>query len=112
MLITQNCDHPLALYLGSELDRHDCIRYNEYKCIECGKVFETDKCIKNIIDSNISFKTLHREYLEYLLKYNEKDALEIMRYKYNNNLFKELINCGIETKNALKLAKKYSAIKD
>ena len=106
MLIEHGCNHDLCLFISSECDSYEGRRYYKYRCLECGKIFEIDFRLRNgVIDKN-NFDILRNEYFEYLLKYNEKDAIDIMIYKYKDNLFNELIENGVETIKALNLVKK------
>ena len=105
-LIRINCNHSIALYLGHDTDSYECRSYFKYKCIECGEIFETGNRLKNEIN-NVVFDLLNKEYYDYLLKYNENDALDILLYKYNGKLYNELIENGLETTKALNLVKKY-----
>lgn len=102
LLIKQNCNHSIALYLGSEIDQHDCKRYYEYKCIECGELFESNERIENEVLCDISYNILNREYLDYLLKYGEIYALDMIMFKYGDNKSSELIENENEVHNLVK----------
>lgn len=77
----------------------------EYQCIECGKIIESDCKMKNVINSDLNYEYIRKEYYNYLMKYDENIALEIMIAKYNDNMFLELTNNGLDEIKALKLVK-------
>ena len=102
-LITHNCSHELLLYKDYYIDMYDSSY--EYQCIECGKIIESSSKMKNVINSNNAYKDIRKEYYNYLMKYDENIALQIMIAKYNDNMFIELTKNGLDEIRALKLVK-------
>ena len=104
LLINKNCNHDLLLYKNYNYDMYD--NWYEYICLECGKLIESTSKLKNVIYSEISYDKLRKEYFNYLYKYDEKISIELMLLKYNNHLYNELVNEGLNEIKALKLIKK------
>jgi len=100
-LINHNCSHELLLYKDYYIGMYDSSY--EYQCIECGKIIESDCKMKNVINSDLNYEYIRKEYYNYLMKYDENIALEIMIAKYNDNMFLELTNNGLDEIKALKL---------
>jgi len=102
-LINNNCSHELLLYKDYYIEMYDSCY--EYQCIECGKIIESTCKMKNVIKSNINYEYIRNEYYNYLMKYDENIALEIMIAKYNDAMFSELTENGLDEIRALKLVK-------
>lgn len=100
-LITNNCSHELLLYKNYYIEMYDSCY--EYQCIECGKIIESASKMQNVINSDLSYEYIRNEYYNYLMKYDENIALEIMIAKYNDIMFLELTKNGIDEIKALKL---------
>ena len=100
-LITINCSHELLLYKDYYIGMYDSCY--EYQCLECGKIIESTSTMKNVIKSNNSYEKIRKEYFNYLYKYDEVIALNLILAKYNNEFFSELIENGLDEIKALKL---------
>lgn len=104
-LINCKCSHNLLLYREYNIEMYDS--YYEYQCLECGEVIESTYKLNNVIFSDVSYGILKKDYYKYLFEYDEKIAIDMMLIKYNENLFKELIDNGLSEIDALKLVKCY-----
>jgi len=102
-LITNNCSHELLLYKDYYIEMYDSCY--EYQCIECGEIIESTFKMKNVIKNNFNYEYIRNEYYNYLMKYDENIALEMMITKYNDSMFLELTNNGLDEIKALKLVK-------
>lgn len=103
-MIENGCCHSLLLYDGYVPSCYDS--YYFYRCLECGEVIESGCKMNNVIFSNVSYETIKKQYYDYLIKYDEEIAIQIMLARYNNELFNDLINSGVDEIKALKLVKK------
>ncbi len=104
LLIEENCTHNLLLYRGYSYSYPRW--YYDYRCIECGKKIESFFELKNVIDIDVPYQDLKRDFNNYLFKYDEETAIQIMLAKYSNQLFNDLVNSGVDEIKALTLLRK------
>ena len=103
LLIEENCTHNLLLYSGHNISCYDS--FYCYRCIECGQGIESTIRLNNVVYTDVSYENLKRDFNNYLFKYDEETAIQIMLAKYNNELFNDLVNSGVDEIKALKLVK-------
>ena len=103
-LIDEKCKHNLLLYIDYNLSCYDSFYY--YRCIECGQKIESVIKLNNVIYTDVPYQDLKRDFSNYLIKYDEETAIQIMLAKYSNELFNDLVTSGVDEIKALKLIRK------
>ncbi len=104
LLIEKNCTHNLLLYIGHNISCYDSFYY--YRCIECGQGIESTIKLNNVVYTDVSYEDLKKDFNNYLNKYGEESAIQIMLAKYKNELFNDLVTSGVDEIKALKLIRK------